>query len=45
MYVQFLVDELTHRADTQRDLRAEAMVRVLMNKFPELDYFRSKSKP
>lgn len=38
--VQFLVDELTHRAATQQDLRAEAMVRVLMDKYPKLNYFR-----
>ncbi|KAL8274369.1 hypothetical protein Esti_001691 [Eimeria stiedai] len=38
--LQFLVDELTHRAHTQGDLRAEAMLRVLMERYPKLDYFR-----
>lgn len=38
--IQFLVDELTHRAAVHQDLRAEAMVRVLMERFPKLDFYR-----
>ncbi|KAL8426781.1 hypothetical protein Efla_003375 [Eimeria flavescens] len=38
--LQYLVDELTHRVSTGGDLRAEAMLRVLMQRYPRLDYFR-----
>ncbi|CDJ59333.1 ribosomal protein S18 domain containing protein, putative [Eimeria maxima] len=38
--IQFLADELTHRVAANGDLRAEAILRVLMQRYPKLDYFR-----
>ncbi|GIX62806.1 ribosomal protein S18, putative [Babesia caballi] len=37
---QYLADELFHRYTTQGDLRARAMLHVLMKKFPHVNCFR-----
>eukprot|EP00920_Eleutheroschizon_duboscqi_P028762 GHVT01069939.1.p1 GENE.GHVT01069939.1~~GHVT01069939.1.p1 ORF type:complete len:395 (-),score=109.20 GHVT01069939.1:934-2118(-) len=38
--LQFLADELTHRVSRLGDMRADAMLRVMMEKFPDINYMR-----
>lgn len=37
---QYLADELFHRYSTLGDLRAKAMINVLMSKYPDVNFFR-----
>ncbi|VWU50738.1 mitochondrial ribosomal protein S18 precursor, putative [Hepatocystis sp. ex Piliocolobus tephrosceles] len=38
--MQLLADELTHRYITNKDLRAQAIIKVMINKYPSLNYYK-----